>query len=310
MAFRLKSDTSIATEIRRIVLRQLEVAISELRTVGDPESDEAIHDARRRVKKIRAILRLVQPVLDKAYRAVDRDLKDVSRMLAPVADGQGIIATLDQLAHRYRKTLPKRSVASIRARLRDRGAHTDHEADVQGVVETAAARLKSERDRLKQWTIRGEGFEAIAPGLEESYRRARQAMIHAWAKPKAAHYHAFRRYVKDHWFHVRLVEDRCGNHLMGYQKRIEALDGVLGEYHNVILLRDVLITDGQLSRQETAQCLRVVSCYQRYLRRHAELLAVRIYSDKPGRYLRRVERLWRAEAEAAVPDTDPPGPTP
>ena len=108
MAFRLKRNASIATEIRRIVLRQLEVAISELRVVGDPESDEAIHDARRRVKKIRAIIRLVQPVLNKPYHAVDRDLRDVSRLLAPVADGRGIITTLDQLAHRYRKSLSKR----------------------------------------------------------------------------------------------------------------------------------------------------------------------------------------------------------
>jgi hypothetical protein len=38
-------------------------------------------------KKIRAIIRLVRPVLDKEYRTVDRDLSTVSRLLAPVADG-------------------------------------------------------------------------------------------------------------------------------------------------------------------------------------------------------------------------------
>ena len=56
MAFRLKRGASVASEVRRIVLRQLEMAISELRTVGDPQSDDAVHDARRRVKKIRAII--------------------------------------------------------------------------------------------------------------------------------------------------------------------------------------------------------------------------------------------------------------
>ena len=299
MAFRLKRNASIANEIRRIVLRQLEVAISELRVVGDPESDEAIHDARRRVKKIRAIIRLVQPVLDKTYHTVDRDLRDVSRLLAPVADGQGIITTLNELAHRYRKSLSRRAVTSLRAGLRLRSARTDGEANAKGVVETAAAALKTECKRVKQWTIHGEGFQAIAPGLEESYRRARQAMIQAWAKPKPAHYHAWRRYVKDHWFHVRLVEDCCGNQLIGYQRRLEALDGVLGEYHNVLLLRDVLATDGFLSRQETAGCLRVVSRYQRFLRRHAETLALRIYSDKPRRYVRRVRRLWHDTAASS-----------
>ena len=68
MSFVSKRDASVAGEIRRLVSSQLEVAISELRTVGDPESDEAVHDARRRVKKIRAVIRLVRPALDKRYR--------------------------------------------------------------------------------------------------------------------------------------------------------------------------------------------------------------------------------------------------
>src|SRR5262252_7950402 len=107
MGFRLKPDQAVSSEVRRIVLKQFDLATAELKSIGDPESDEAIHDARRRVKKIRAVMRLVQPVLNRAYRAVDRDLKNVSKMLAPVADGQGIIVTLEALAHRYRKVLPK-----------------------------------------------------------------------------------------------------------------------------------------------------------------------------------------------------------
>jgi CHAD domain-containing protein len=308
MSFRLKREASIAAEIRRLVSRQLEVAISELRTVGDPESDEAVHDARRRVKKIRAVIRLVRPVLDKTYRAVDRELKDVSRMLAPVADGQGIIETLDELAHRYRKLLPTHAVRSIRAGLRERGARIDHEASRQGLIRIAAETLRGERKRVKQWAIRGDGFGAIAPGLEESYRRAREAMILAWSKPKATHFHSWRRHVKEHWFHVRLVEDNCGNRLVAYQQRLEALDGVLGEYHNLVILREVLVTATYTSRQETARCLRVVIRYQRLLRRHAEMLGVRIYGDKPHHYLRRVRRLWTGVATPAEQHQDKPTP--
>src|SRR5262245_48931047 len=125
MGFRLKSGQAISDEVRRIVLRQLDMAVSELKRIGDPESDEAIHDARRRVKKIRAVIRLVGPVLDKTYRAVDSELGDVSRLLAPVADGQGVIDTLNQLAHRYRKALPRKTVASIRADLIERERRID-----------------------------------------------------------------------------------------------------------------------------------------------------------------------------------------
>ena len=298
MSLRLRRDAPIASEVRRLVLQQLEAAISELRAVGDPTSDDAIHDARRRVKKIRAVIRLVHPALDKTSRAIDRDLKRVSRMLAPVADGQGIIETLDQIARRYRKLLPTRAVRSIQAGLRERSARIDREANARGIIRMAADTLRAERTRLRRWPIRGDGFGSIASGLEESYRRARKGMILAWSKPNAHHYHAWRRYVKDHWFHVRLVEEKCGNQLLPYQRRLEALDGVLGEDHNLVILREVLADDGYASRSETARCLRVVSRYQRLLRHHAETLGVRIYGEKPCRYVRRVKRLWIVPASA------------
>ncbi len=184
MAFRLKKGAPVAAEVRRIVLRQLEVAISELHTVGDPQSDDAVHDARRRVKKIRAIIRLVRPVLDKTSRAVDDDLRTVARMLAPVADGRGIIETLDELAHRYSKALPPRTLAAARAGVLRNGARADRDATARGVLEAAAGTLRSERKRVKHWHMTAQGFRAIGPGLEDSYRRARQMMIVAWSKPK------------------------------------------------------------------------------------------------------------------------------
>ena len=102
--------------------------------------------------------------------------------------------------------------------------------------------------------------------------------------------------MKNHWFHVRLLEGRCGYHLVAYERRIEALDGVLGEYHNLALLQEVLVTDTSLSRNEIAQCLRVVARYQRLLRRHAEILGARIYMEPPRRFVRRVRSLWRHES--------------
>jgi hypothetical protein len=39
VGFRLKSGHAISTEIRRIVLKQFDLATSELKAIGDPESD-------------------------------------------------------------------------------------------------------------------------------------------------------------------------------------------------------------------------------------------------------------------------------
>ena len=293
MGFRLKSGQAVSSEVRRIVMRQLDLAASELISVGDPESDDAVHDARRRVKKIRAIIRLVRPVLDKPSRS-DPNLRRVSRLLAPVADGQGIIDTLNQLLKRYRKAVPRKMAAAIRSDLIARGKRIDSLAAKDHVLQKARTTLKAERSRVKEWRLSAEGFRAVAPGLRESMRRARSAMVTAWLHPTAAHHHTWRRHVKDHWFHVRLLSARCGRQLKPYQHQIEALDGILGEYHNLVLLREVLVSDSTLSRHEIRRCLRIVERYKRALRQDAQLLGIRIYNEKPRRFVQRVRQLWRA----------------
>ena len=291
MGFRLKPDQAVSSEVRRIVLRQLDLAASELVSVGDPESDEAVHDARRRVKKIRAIIRLVRPVLAKPFRS-DPDLRRVSKMLAPVADGKGVIDTLNELLHRYRKHLPRKTAAAIRSDLMAREKQIDRKAAQDGVLQEAKRTLRQERERVKRWRLSADGFRAIAPGLKDSVRRARDGMVTAWLRPSASNHHTWRRHVKNHWFHVRLLGGHCRNRLQPYQHQLEALDGVLGEYHNLVLLHEVLVSDSTLSRREVARCLRIVERYQQALRRNAQMLGMRIYSEKPRRFVRRVKQLW------------------
>jgi CHAD domain-containing protein len=295
--FRLKGNEAVSTEIRRIVLKQLDLATSELTSIGDPESDDAIHQARRRVKKIRAVIRLVRPVLNGAHRTLDPDLRRVSKLLAPVADGQGVIGTLNELARRYPDTLPRKTVDRLRADLVNRGRLIDLQADADHVLQKASRVLRSHRRSVKNWRLTAEGFNAIAPGLKQCVRRARRAMVVAWLHPTPARFHAWRRHVKAHWFHVRLLEGRCGDQLMSVQRRLEALDGILGEYHNLALLHKVLVSDTALSHGEVVRCRRVVTRYQRALRRHAQLLGLRVYSEKPRRFVRQVKRLWQSEID-------------
>jgi CHAD domain-containing protein len=294
VSFQLKGDKPISTEIRRIVVKQLELATSELKSIGDPESIEAIHEARRRVKKIRAVIRLVRPVLSRTCRAADKRLRNVNRMLAPVADGHEIVETLNHLGQKYGSGLGKHTLALIRSGLIDREERTNRQVKADRVLQTAAGALRAECKTVSKWQLKRDGFGAIGPGLEESFRRAQRAMTLASAQPTAAHYHSWRRHVKDHWFQVRLLEGLCGNQLTSYQFHLEALDGLLGEFHNLALLREVLVTDVYVSRRETARCLRAVVKYQRELRRHAHALGTRLYADKPRRFVRRVRRLWRA----------------
>jgi hypothetical protein len=85
VGYRLHPGQPIAHEVVRIADRQLELAIDGLRAVGDRESDNAVHASRRHIKKVRALIRLVRPVLGGRYRTIDGRLRAINRMLAPIS---------------------------------------------------------------------------------------------------------------------------------------------------------------------------------------------------------------------------------
>jgi CHAD domain-containing protein len=297
MAYRFKWDRSVAGELRRIAAKQLALAVAELRAVGTPRSDDAVHEARRHVKKTRALTRLVQPALGSAYYAPNRRLRLASHMLAPIADGEAVVDTIARLDTRYGR-LPRRTASRLRAALLDRQARVDRKAALDRVLQKTAAILRVEQRRLATSTLNATGFHAVAAGLEQSARRLRKAAARAAAEPTAHRYHAWRRRVKDLWLQLRLLEGCCGSALANDVRRLEALDDCLGEHHNVVLLEQVLMTEPVVSRHETALCLHVLRRYQSALRRRAAALAGTLAAEKPKRFVRRIKRLWHARRQA------------
>ena len=298
MPFVLKPSRPIAGEICRNADKQLALAIRNLQKTGDRGSDDAVHNARRHVKKVRAVLRLVQPVLGDAYVDANARMRTASRMLAPIADGEAVVDTIARLRKRYGLRLTQRTLESIRKALLQRSARIDRKAALDRVLPQVAAVLREERRRLSRWTLHAHGFRAIEPGLEKSLRRARKAMKRVATRPTADRYHLWRRRVKDLWFQVRLIEARCGRKLTNDERRLEALDGCLGEYHNVVLLEQILIGEALVSRRETVRCLQLLRRYQSTLRHRATAIGQRAFAEKPRHAVRRVRRLWQAQPAA------------
>ena len=293
MAFRLKRDAKIGDEVKRIVGRQLELATTELRRIGDPRSDAAIHRARRRVKKIRAVIRLVRPALGGTFQPINKRLRETVDLLAPVADGQGVVEALDRLSEKYQDGFAAATLATFRAGLVEREARADRQAKVDRVLQRVSAALRDERERVKKWKLKGASFKPLARSLETSCRAARKAMAATIAHPTTDNFHLWRRRVKDHWFHVRLLKARCGNRLLAYERRLEQLDDCLGEYHNFALLGAIVMAETSVPRPEGARRLRIIKKHQGELRRQAYALGRRIYAEKPRHFVRRVRALWR-----------------
>ena len=309
MPYCLKPGHTVARDIHHIIARQLARAEPALDATSDPTHDHAVHEARRHLKKTLAALRLVRSPLGSDYAAALARIKIASRMLAPIADAEALVDTVDALCGNHAlRGLDRADVRAIRTGLAQRQLRVDRKATVDDVLKKVKHLLAAQRQQIEGWSLQARGFESIAPGLERTVRKTRRAMEHTIERPTSAAYHAWRRRVKDLWFQVRLVERRCGYGLSEERSRLETLDELLGQCHNLSLLQQALVADPPVSRPALARCLRIVRSMRADLRRQALAEGAALLRDKPRTFVRRVEGLWNDTARHTQARETPPCP--
>ena len=111
-----------------MALGQLDLAIELLSTArnGGPDED-AVHETRKALKRLRALVRLLEPELGaQAFARENAALRDAGRRLAGARDAEVMVGTLDALiaAPPAQAGAPPRRAAAARAarrRARARG---------------------------------------------------------------------------------------------------------------------------------------------------------------------------------------------
>ena len=105
MGYRLKGDESFSDGITRVAIELIDKALENLKpTVKN--KDEAIHDARLCIKKMRALLRLVRKSLgEETYQTEDKDYRDTARTLSRVRDSAALLESFTKLSEYFSEQL-------------------------------------------------------------------------------------------------------------------------------------------------------------------------------------------------------------
>jgi CHAD domain-containing protein len=295
-AYRLLPREPVAAGLKRILMAQVYDAISHLRGEAGTEPAEAVHEARKDIKKTRSALRLVRNEIgDDVWRRENDHYREVARGLSGFRDAEILVEALDGLAERFGPEAEGRFDA-LREQLEkeNRAAHDD--GSLERAMAEAAAGLAVGQGRIDALPLKGDGWELIGPGLHRTYRRGRKRLRAAEEEASVTNLHELRKRVKDLWYQLRLIRDADKHMLGSLADHAHDLSDHLGDDHDLALLR------------ETAQRRRAAfsdPADKRHLleeidQRRGELqfaaisLAERIFADKPKRFTKRIEDRWEA----------------
>jgi CHAD domain-containing protein len=309
VAYRFKLGEPVPEAIKRIVGEEIEAAAGHLSGQGDADRDEAIHEARKSIKKIRGVLRLMRGELGDIYGMENAHFGDIGRELSQFRDAGASIETFDALRKRYRGEVGGRMLASIRRRLKASKRQAEQQAGIAAVLTRMAAALRQLAPSVSRWPLAKDGFPAIAPGLEATFRDGQKAMARARKHPLPENYHEWRKRVKAHWYHIRLLEGVWDGAMPAYEKRLKDLETWLGEDHNLVVLEEkIRAAPGAYGRApEIALFVRLIGKHRKELRGDALALGARTYGEKPRQFTRRMRSMWDAgEAHGAAGSAAPP----
>lgn len=298
MAYRIRPARNTSREVRKAALNRLDKAIEALAAPAT-ERAEGIHQARKRFKELRALLRLVRKPLGEHFADGNRRLRDAGRRLAESRDATAMLESWEALARRNPPLFDSEPFRRIHSRLQERAApggeaHGDLDEEVAQVV----AELRALSEELQHWKLRGKGFALLAAGLRRTYAEGAQDLAAAEENGTAELLHEWRKRVKDHWYHCQLLAPCWPQALECRTEQLKQLADALGDDHDLAVMTQLMQAEPELfgtpeSRQELQAC---IADRRAQLKQHALRLGHRLYAESPKALVKRFDAYWRIAA--------------
>ena len=289
MAFTLNAKEPIRRELKQVARKELWRAGEHLHQ----DHEKAVHQARKSVKKVRAIVDLLQQIDDDSFDKPARRLRATGQTLSVLRDADAVIATFDHLRARFAKRLPEHTYAIVRGQLIRAKARIVEDARADRTVGQVAHTLLALRRSVKRWRVPAIDVLELPTLFKGSYRASRKAMRRAQKEMSPSELHRWRKRVKTLWYQLRLAESVAPG-LRREMRRFKQLQTWLGEDHNLSVLESAISDDARLRRMpaDVRELAAMSSALQTELRRKSFTLGQRLLAERPNVFARRLRRAF------------------
>jgi CHAD domain-containing protein len=299
MAYRLKLKEPLVKGVRRIASEQLANAAARLQSDADTET--SVHEARKCLKRTRALLRLVRPGLGEArFRELNQRLRDVARALSAARDRDVVRRLLTQIADG--KPSQARAAQRFLAALDATSTAAPEPAQAGRDIAEAAREIEAVQRGLDDIGLDPPGIDTIVAGLTKCHRSGRKALERALEHPEDEEaLHDLRKSAQAYWRQMILMQHAWPEACLARAGAAKVVADLLGQDHDVALLESVLAGPeaSALSRSDHGVLSRACKARHGELRSIALPKAQLLFIEKSESLGERMRELWEASRRAA-----------
>jgi CHAD domain-containing protein len=253
---------------------------------------EAIHGFRRRMKRWRAFLRLLEPVVGEKALRLRVEARDLARTLAGARDAQAALDAMADIGGDYEALSPA-SLNPIRTKIEEMRTSAEASSLNDSARDMLRAALARTADAFEHWPLDEVDFHDIAAGLTENYRRARRAVPEDWSAVTPEALHVLRQRVVAHGYQMELIAPLWPRLSRVWVGETQRLRDRLGKHQDLAVL-GALTAPKQLLARWRARIEPVIAARQRDHIEAAMRHAGRLFAEKPQAFGDRIEVMWNS----------------
>jgi CHAD domain-containing protein len=292
MSYRLRRK-SLAREVHRVAREELEGTLKELLTITDQSRSTAVHEARKHLKKVRALIRLLRPATgDAFYKRENAAMRKAAQQMSSIRDWHVRVQTIEKLIANSGKRRAAAAFARIQAAMKARLDQVIEESEKEDWSKQAAAEIERPLGRLDKWPLKRFTTKSMRSGLKAACKKARRALAVARGSATDANLHELRKMVKDLWYDVRLLRGDRPPPIDALTKRLRDLGQRLGDDHDLAMLLAAR-ADNPLPESSDWEALeKAIASRRPRLQRAALRLSSKALIRKPGAFADFVAGRW------------------
>jgi len=304
MSFQFSHDETFEAAFRRLIKEQITKAHKHLALRDDPA--RSVHEPRKCMKRLRALMRLYRPALGKSdYASENARYRDMGRLLSASRDRQVMAETVSALIDDFKKNHKPGKSKSLRDGLAALSDILDQETgkiqskidDVRGqqaLRRRLILMLDEAQQELGLLRLDGHGFSIVGRGLERSTQRGLRAFLRVRKSNDDDVLHDWRKSVQVHWRHMALFQQAWPDFFAFRIRASKQLSMILGDHQDLCLVSDFMrsLPPHLLHPKQAKALLKDIKKRKQVLRDKALLGGALLFADDPKVLSLQIEKYW------------------
>ena len=257
-----------------------------------------VHGARRRLKFMRSLLRLVRPSLGKAeFGRADRLLGEAADALAGARRAEALQEAVVKLGQAHPAAKP--ALAELAALMA--GLHREH-ATAEALGQSAALALRNcrvLRGEVSRWRLARRDTALFLDGLKDCYRKARRRLRRGLAAKDVAILHQARKQIIHHLHQLDMLRALWPEMIRVWTAELTDLRGALGDLNDLDEITGLIEKNAAAFSSPAARGAvdEAIASRRKELLKKAAKRGNHLFAESPSAFAGRIGAMWQATLE-------------